>query len=158
MTFEFDRRPDKEEIAEGCKNILITFTDYSLNISIVSYLVTITTTGRPSVIILQARTLNRKLTVPKGELDGLKEGSIQHKTLMTELGDIISEDYILTDSMICIYQLLNDKEHENPFVENRAREINRTSTSSTRFTMSYRPKTWQILAQDTVQALAILTS
>ena len=123
MTFEFDRRPDKEEITEGCKNILITFTDYSLNISIVSYLVTITTTGRPSVIILQARTLNRKLTVPKGELDGLKEGSIQHKTLMTELGDIISEDYILTDSMICIYQLLNDKEHENPFVENRAREI-----------------------------------
>lgn len=123
MTFEFERRPDKELITEDCKNILITFTDYSLNMSIVSYLVTITANGKPSVIILQARTLNRRFTVPKGELDGMKEGSIQHKTLVTELGDILSSDYLLTDSMICIYQLINDKEHENPFVENRVREI-----------------------------------
>jgi hypothetical protein len=60
MTYEFDRRPDKEDIDETCKSLLLTFVDYGSNICIVSYLVTMTKRGKASVIILHAKTLNRK--------------------------------------------------------------------------------------------------
>jgi hypothetical protein len=123
MTYEYERRPDKNEIDKTCKHFLFTFVDYGANICVVSYLVTITRQGKPSVIILHAKTLNRKRTIPQGELDAFKEGSIQHKMLLMELIDVISEDYIFSDSTICIYQLLSDKQHDNVFVDNRVRDI-----------------------------------
>ena len=123
MTYEYERRPDRNDIDETCKNLLFTFVDYGANICVVSYLVTITKKGKPSVIILHAKTLNRKRTVPQGELDAFKEGSIQHKMLLTELIDVISEDYMFSDSTICIYQLLSEKQHDNVFVDNRVRDI-----------------------------------
>lgn len=43
--------------------------------------------------------------------------------LLTELADVISGDYMFSDSTICIYQLLSEKQHDNVFVDNRVRDI-----------------------------------
>ena len=85
----------------------------------------ITKSGKPSVIILHAKTLNRKQTIPQGEMDAFREGTIQHKSLLVELEDVVSRDYIFSDSMICIFQLLSEKQHGNVFVNNRVRDIKR---------------------------------
>ena len=83
--------------------------DYSVNVSIISYLVTISKNDNHSTIILHARTVYKKWSVPRGELDALYEGSIQHKTLKVELANILDEDYMFSDSLICIYQAIMTK-------------------------------------------------
>ena len=98
--------------------------DYAVNVSIISYLVTISKSGNHSTIILHARSVYKKWSIPRGELDALYEGSIQHKTLKTELADILHEDYIFSDSLVCIYQTIMTK-IQNDFIETRVEEIRR---------------------------------